>query len=493
MAQAIDRDTFTVRDYERFGTRLGDELATLRALLQEPGFGAGAPDIGAELELAIVDEGGRAAPLNDTIVAECGEPGLQLEIDRFNVEYNFEPVPAAGRPFSGIEAQMKRALAAVNACAGRHGARVVPVGILPTLTPADLAAEALSDAARYRALANGMRRLRHAPMSARISGPESVEFTCDDVTLEGANTSFQLHLRVPPARFAATYNAAQLATPLALAVAGNSPIFLERCLWDETRIALFKKSMDDRTPDELAWRRPARVGFGHGWVREGAAELFAESVAYFPPLIPVGADAEPDADSPPRLRALRVHQGTVWRWNRAVYDPAAGGHLRIEYRALPAGPTPADMAANAALLIGLTAGLAERAERFVETFPFQYAELNFYRAARDGLDAHLLWPASSAPSPREVPVGALLAELLSTAYLGLDTLGVDPAESARLLGVIGERLACGVTGARWQRRTLLAHEGRGGMPRRAALARMFAAYAAHSARGRPVHEWPAAG
>lgn len=491
MAQAIDRDTFTAREYERFGTRLADELATLRTLLAEPGFGDGPPDLGAELELAIVDAQGRAAPINAALVAECGDAALQLEMDRFNVEYNCTPVPAAGRPFSAIERQIERALATVNGCAARHGARVVPVGILPTLTPADVAAESMSDAARYRALANGMRRLRRAPVTARISGPESIELTCDDVTLEGANTSFQLHLRVPPSRFAATYNAAQLATPLALAVAGNSPIFLERCLWDETRIALFKKSMDDRTPDELAWRRPARVGLGHGWVRHGAAELFAESVAYFPPLIPAFADDEADGDGPPPLRALRLHQGTVWRWNRVVYDPAAGGHLRIELRSLPAGPTPLDMAANAALLVGLTMGLAGRADRLVETFPFQYAELNFYRAARDGMDARLLWPSSGPPSPRETGACALLATLLDTALDGLDALGVDAGESARLLGVIGDRVACGTTGARWQRRALLAHEARG-VGRRDALARMFADYLEHSAAGRPVHEWPGA-
>ena len=181
------------------------------------------------------------------------------------------------------------------------------------------------------------------------------------MSLEGAATSFQVHLRVDPAAFARTYNAVQAATAPVLAVAGNSPTFLGHRLWEETRIALCKQSLDERDRRGLR-RRLARVAFGTGWLRGGALELFAEGVRLYQPLLPVLGDHDPsdggDQWRAPPLEELRLHQGTVWRWNRAVYDPASGGHLRIEMRALPAGPTVVDMLANAALLVGLSLWLA---------------------------------------------------------------------------------------------------------------------------------------
>ena len=173
------------------------------------------------------------------------------------------------------------------------------------------------------------------------------------MSVEGANSSFQVHLRVNPAEFTRAYNAAQLAIAPVLAVAGNSPTFLGHRLWEETRIALCKQSIDDRDTRGPR-RRLARMAFGTGWLRDGPLELFAESVRLHQPLLPVlGAGTQQDGGDRrqgPPLHELRLHQGTIWRWNRAIYDPAAGGHLRIEMRGLPAGPTVIDMMANAAFL-----------------------------------------------------------------------------------------------------------------------------------------------
>jgi hypothetical protein len=226
-------------------------------------------------------------------------------------------------------------------------------------------------------------------------------------------------------------------------------------------------------------------------VRDGAYELFAESVAVFPPLFPQCGDEDSVAKATrgdtPLLEELRLQQGTVWRWNRAVYDPVDGGHLRIELRALPAGPTPIDMTANAAFLIGLTIGLRDDVDRILPAFPFEYAAWNFYRAAQHGLDAELLWPSELAPSPTSMTARTLVARFVPVAARGLETLGVDRDEAARLLAVIAGRLETGQTGARWQRAvfdhcftTLL---------RREALAFMMEGYMGHALSGRPVHEW----
>ena len=309
------------------------------------------------------------------------------------------------------------------------------------------------------------------------------------MAVEGANTSFQVHLRVNPSDFMRTYNAVQRATAPVVAVAGNSPTFLGHRLWEETRIALCKQSIDDRDAREPR-RRPARVAFGTGWLRDGPLELFAESVRLHQPLLPVLGDTQPSATAEPgqapALEELRLHQGTVWRWNRAVYDPASGGHLRIEMRALPAGPTVIDMLANAAFLIGLSLWLARQDERWTYVLSFERAEHNFYRAAQYGLTARLTWPVGG--QLRTIPASELLPELLPQAQDGLVGAGVDAAEADSLLGVIGSRVATGQTGAMWQRTALAAAER--GLARQYALAAMLEHYLHFAATEQPVHTWP---
>ncbi len=491
MARAIEQIHFTDDDFARYQQRLRDNLAALRIVLARPGFGEGTVTVGAELELCIVDERGRAKGLNRDILAVRVDPQLTLELNKFNLEYNLTPVVAEGRPFSAFEGELSSALESLNETAMPMGARVIPIGILPTITPEDVARTALTEFPRYQALNEGLRRVRRAPFSIRIDGADPLQMQGDDITLEGANTSFQVHLRVAPRDFAATYNSAQLATAIALAVSGNSPIFCEHRLWEETRVALFKQALDVRDLLEHLWRPPARVSFGHGWAREGAYELFAESVAVFPPIFPQCGDEDSvaiaDGGGSPLLEELRLHQGSVWRWNRAVYDPGGEGHLRIEMRALPAGPTPLDMAANAAFLIGLTIGLREEIDRILPAFPFEYAAWNFYRAAQHGLDAELLWPSELAPSPTSMNARILVSRFLPVAARGLAALGVDGAEAHRLLSVIAGRLETSQTGARWQRVTF--DQCLTQLPRRDALACMMKGYLQHAASGRPVHEW----
>lgn len=492
MGLAIDRDRFDEHDQRRFAARLHENLEALRALLARPGFGEGPATIGAEVEMSLVGDDERPRPVNEAVIAASGDPRLTVEIDRFNLECNSRPVALAGRPFAALGEELADALGAVARAAARHAAHPVLVGILPTVRAADLGPHAMTDTARFRVLDAAIRGLRERDFRLRIVGEDQLDTLCEDTTAEGANTSLQIHLRVPPHAFAATHAAAQLATAPALAAAGNSPLFLGCRLWEETRIALFKQAVDERGEFAESWRPAARVSFGHGWVREGAHELFAESVALHPSLLPVCGEEDAlavvRAGGVPRLEELRLHHGTVWRWNRAIYDPAAGGHLRLELRALPAGPTLPDMLANAAFLLGLTLALRDDAEWMLPAFPFEYAHRNLYRAAQQGLAATLLWPTREAPSPQPVSAGELVARLLPLAQTGLVGAGVEDAEAARWLAIVAARAASGGTGARWQRRALARLEAR--YPREQALAELVARYRALAASGRPVHEWP---
>lgn len=490
MGLAIDRSTFTDDEYVSAGVRLRENLQALQSLLQKPGFGEGPASLGAELEMCIIDADHQAMPANRKVLDASGDPQLQLELNKFNLEYNLAPVAAAGTPFSSMQAEMESALDSLDRLAAMHGGQIISIGILPTLTMAQLQAGAMTGLPRYQALSNGIKRIRGEEFHICIDGDEPLEVTCEHMTMEGANTSFQLHLRVNPDDFAATFNAAQLVTPLALAAACNSPFLLGHSLWDETRIALFKQSVDTRGATSHEWRRASRVPFGHGWIRQGAYELFAESCLLYPIIMPICGSEDPvevvHAGGIPELAELRLQQGTIWNWNRAVYDSADGGHLRIEFRALPSGPTPTDMMANAAFIVGLTVGFRESMDQILPALPHRYAEYNFYRAAQQGLDARLLWPDLDTTSPRESGAAELCRELLPVADAGLGRLGIDAVERGMFLDVIRERLVNGTTPAAWQRRTLQKYASRG---RRKALSAMVRDYQSNSKRGLPVAEW----
>ena len=492
MGLSIARDQFDEEEFTRFRQRLTQSLSVLEQLVEQPGFGEGPLSLGAELELSIVNSQGQAYPINRTLLNCSQDDHLQLELDRFNLEYNLSPVALAGHPFSHLRAQLAHAIQSLEQCAQGLGGRIVPIGILPTLCAEELDSPVMSDLPRYRALSAGLRRLRDGPFCIHINGPEPLTVTCSDVTLEGAMTSFQIHLRVNPQDFARVYNAAQLVTPVVLALSANSPIFLQHRLWEETRVALFKQAIDCRKEQEGDWLPPARVSFGHGWVRRGAYELFAEAVALHPPLLPVMSAEDPmecvRRGQLPQLEELRLHQGTVWRWNRAIYDASAEGHVRVELRALPSGPTPIDMAANAAFLVGLTLGMREHIDKILHQFPFDYAHRNFYRSAEYGMDAMFVWPNMATHGLREISACALAKELLPVAQQGLEDFGVEKEEIQTMLNVIGDRLEARINGARWQIHRMEQYERKGDVRPRA-LTRMLEDYLQASQAGEPISQW----
>jgi gamma-glutamyl:cysteine ligase YbdK (ATP-grasp superfamily) len=492
MGLEIDREEFEDSDYRRFGERLERSLDVLAALLEQPGFGAGDATLGAELEVSLVDTMGRPLPQNSAVLAESMDPRLTVELDRFNLESNLRYGPLRGRPFEALAGEMDDALTEMSRAAALHGAHIAMIGILPTLTQADLRSEAMTDTPRYRALSASLRRLRQEPFRLDIHGEDGLELPCDDVTYEGAATSLQVHLRVAPGDFAGIYNAVQWTTPVVLALGANSPTFLGRRLWDETRVALFKQAVDPRPPGARA-SLPSRVSFGTDWIH-GPVELFRDCVGRHPVLLPILGAEDPaaalDAGGVPALHELRLHQGTIWGWNRPIYDPASGGHLRIELRALPSGPTVEDMVASTAFHLGLALDVARELGDGPPEASFAEVHADFYRAAREGLEARLL-PPGAAPGSGRAEVRAFGEALLARAQAGLDAAGVERADSEPRLAAIERRLRSGVTGARWQRRALAAAER--SLPRDEAIRAMFARYLALAAEAAPVADWPEGG
>ncbi|TXS95406.1 glutamate--cysteine ligase [Parahaliea maris] len=488
MGSDIDRTDFDDGEFAAFGQRLEDNLRQLEETLAQPGFGAGNGSLGSELEMYLVDADGLPLHANQELHADANDPQLTLELNRYNLEYNLSPWPLDGQPFANTEREILDKLSGLRQLAKARGGQIVLTGILPTLRRTDFGPHCITDRKRYHALVKQLIRRRGHAFSVDINGPEPLRLRMADITLEGANTSFQVHYRVRQEDFADTFNAIQLVTPLVLAVSGNSPTLFGHCLWHETRVPLFKQSIDTRIRDRYGWNEPARVNYGHGWVRRGALELFVEAVRLYEPLLPVCADAREAEREPPPLSELRLHQSTVWSWNRPVYDPADGGHLRIEMRALPAGPTPLDMVANAALLIGLAEGMRSRIHTLLPGLPFYLAEHNFYRAAQYGLAAPLVWPETGSSGYREHRALTIVRELLPLAYRGLAELGIDNAEAEQYLGVIAQRLSRAQTGASWQLMRLA--RLRCELPPEEVNSALLKEFIGHSVSNRPVAEWP---
>ena len=485
MGDFVKKQEFSEQDFEEFSIRLATQLAEMYHQIQLPCFSRKTFSIGAELEVSLIDDHLRPAAANEELLQLADNPCLTLELNRYNLEINVPPVMPPGTPFARLKKSLEDFLLLLQENGRKIGVQVVPIGILPTLQERHLGREFMTNQFRYHALEKSLCGIRGKTYKININGKDRLELEGEGVTVEGANTSFQVHLRVPADQYRSYFNAAQLATPLVLALSGNSPTVLGKRLWQESRIALFKQSVDFRDQSNPNWRPPSRVTFGNGWLRNNAWELFTENVALFPSLLPILY--EESIETPPPFPELCLHHGTVWPWNRAIYSNTDGGHLRIEFRYIPAGPSVIDMVANAALVIGFTLGLEPFIDYYVARLPFQFAQYNFYRSAQQGLDARLIWPLKNKGGVEERPITSLLEEFLPFAYQGLQQLELEQEELNRLWNIIEERFNKKITGSTWQLQRFEDYL-KNCSPDESSV-RMLADYVKNIQTGLPVTQW----
>lgn len=489
MGKSIRDRQFVDSDYIRFEARIRDQLEQFRSVISRPDFGQGDRTLGAEVELYLVDKFQRPLARNQEILSALPNSGLALEVNRYNLELNLDPVSATGLPFTAFENQISQLLGLIDAQL-EPGQQALPIGILPTLKRSDFGKQFMTQADRFVAISRVLRAQRGENFRIAIDGQQSIRLDTEDLTIEGANTSMQLHVRVTPDEFSDWFNAIQLVTPIALGLSTNSPLLFGRQLWHETRIPLFRQSVDGRSMLECERAVPSRVDFGSGWLRGGAYEFFAEQVNLHSPILPI-IDSDKDAQiEPPMLSELRLHNGTIWPWNRAVYDPVNGGHLRIELRALPAGPTAIDMVANAAFILGAASYYRTRMDEWIYHMPFETLSSNFYAAAKQGLAADLYWPVNSAKAGLSaMPLLKLAEKMLSEVDLGLTDLGVASDDRQRLLEVIEQRIARNQTGSQWLVKELGTLRQRFLKPDEA-LTQLLVNYRTYSNQNIPVAYWP---
>lgn len=472
-----------------FMKALLEDLRALAFMLEDGRFESGVKRIGAEQEMFLIDRYLRPAPVSLEVLKHANDTRLTTEIARFNLEANLTPQKLEHNCFSRMEQELVELIALARSSAATQGADVLLAGILPTLQKSDLTLDNLTPVARYHELDRGVIRLRGGPLSIHIKGLDELHLTHDNIMMESCNTSFQVHFQSNAREFANQYNIAQAITAPVLAVAVNSPLLFGQRLWQETRVALFQHSTDERSRPQLARNQPTRVSFGDSWLRNSVVELFHDQITRFRPIMIAQPDENPFAvlarGQTPSLSALRLHNGTVWRWNRACYGVTEGmPHLRIENRALPSGPTIVDEIANAAFFTGLMLAVPQAYGEIATRMAFDDAKLNFFRAARHGLDAQFQWIDGQSHSASAL----ILDELLPLARQGLSSSQVASEDVDKYLGIIEERGRSRQTGARWIMNSLSAS----GAPaaKDASRRRLTSEILANQKQGSPVHRWP---
>jgi len=404
--------------------------------------------IGAEQEFCLLTDAWRPAKNGELLLQKINDPHFTSELARYNLEINLDPVLLGGNCFTLISQQVKSLLNKADHVAADHNTKVLLTGILPTISKNELEFDYMTPNERYWALNNIVKGLRGADLQLQIRGVDQLAVTHDSVLFEACNTSFQLHLQVPSDDFISSYNWAQAISGPVLGVATNSPLLLGRELWSETRIALFQQSIDTRICSYALKDQHARVTYGHEWAKGSVVDIFKNDIARHKVIltkeIATSALQELAEGRIPKLKALCLHNGTIYRWNRPCYGVTNQvPHLRIENRYIPSGPSVIDQMANFAFWTGLMIGRPTAYDNMAEVMDFRDAKANFIKAARTGKESVLIWDNDKI-SVREL----ITHVMLPIAYEGLKKVHVDHNDIERLLKIIEQR-ASGKTGSQW--------------------------------------------
>ncbi|CAN5587284.1 hypothetical protein BH23ACT6_BH23ACT6_06970 [soil metagenome] len=495
MGVEVSSTAFTREQRVNFRQKVLLDLDVFERMLEESRFDFTRPQMGLEIELSLVDESTLdPALINDQVLKDLTEQqdgDFTAEVGRYNIEINVPPRPMAGDQAVRLERWLSQSLRYAGDSAREHGARVVATGIIPTLQAEVFEGDWLSTGVRYTALNDSVLNERGEGMQLDIEGPTGEEVVAYFETIGPLSgcTSVQLHQQVTPQDFPTYWNAASVISGVQIAIGANSPYLFGRRLWAETRVPLFSQMTDTRS-EELKHQgvRP-RAYFGRNWITS-IFDLFEENVNCFPALLPEVSDEDPvrvlQDGSTPELHELRLHNGTVWRWNRPIYDTSQGvPHLRVENRVLAAGPSAIDMVANACFYYGLLERLTSSGRPLWTKMAFNDAEKNFFDASRHGIDTTLTWPGLG-----KVAATDLIADhLLEEANEGLAALGLRRQVREHYLSVIEGRCKAHQNGASWQVQVTEKYEA-AGHSRGEALRRMFEHYVEHMEQNQPVHSWP---
>jgi len=473
---------------QHFMKALLEEVRALEAMLDKGMVESGVSRIGAEQEMFLVNAANQPALTALEVLDKLDDERFTTELGLFNIEANLSVQELKADCLGRMEAEAQDIYAKARAAAHQCDSEIVLVGILPTITRKNLGMDSMVPLPRYHALNNAIMALRGQNLQFAINGTDQLIVNHDNLMLEACNTSFQVHFQVSPADFARLYNIAQVVTGPLLAAVVNSPLLLGKRLWHETRISVFEYSVDARSTTHQARGLQPRVHFGNDWVNKSVTEIFKEDIARFRVLLTTETENDPLAmvaqGIAPKLKALCLHNGTVYRWNRACYGVHNGKpHLRIENRVIPSGPTVVDEIANLAFFVGMMAGMSREYNDIREQITFQDIKANFMAAARAGIRAQMNWFGDTHAPVRKL----ILDELLPLAESGLQDYGVDQADIEKYLGILHDRVSLRRNGARWALESLQGMHDQGTEDQR--MRCLVGSMIEQQSTGRPISEW----
>ncbi len=474
MGQEISQTQFEQTDFEMFYRKLEQETVLLKQMFRQNAFSELKPKVGFEIEAWLVDDRMRPAAINQHYLETLNDPMASPELAKFNIELNSEPLSLTGDVFRQMHTQLQTTWEKVSRHARTLNHHVLTIGILPSLQQADLTLANMSEMHRYHALNEQILRVRGKPVHIDIGGTEHLRFDHDDVMLESATTSFQLHIQLPLAIAHHFYNASIIASAAMVAISANSPFLFGKALWQETRIPLFEQAIETGGYFGAAQGPLRRVSFGSDFTRQSLAECFHENLEHFPVLLPVNL-----GEANKSFSHVRLHNGTIWRWNRPLvgFDEDGTPHIRIEHRVPAAAPTVIDAIANAAFYYGLSQNLSDEIIAKGLPMSFAQAKVNFYQTAQHGLDSVIVWFDGNKHRLDNL----ILTELLPRAVEGLTSLGVSRSDINTYLDIVRHRIQHKRTGSHWQCRFMKFCDQD--------VETMLNHYLAHQTRGNPVSHW----
>lgn len=478
------------KDKREFTRYLLNDIKALEKMLEEEHFEDDIQRIGAEQELGIVNKLWLPSMIYDKILEEVNDDHFTTELGRFNLEINLDPFKFTGKCFAKMQDQLDTMVNKAKAAAEKYDSKIVLTGIMPTLGRGQLKFEYMTPNPRFEALNESMALKRKGNFELNIIGIDELITSHPNILYEAFNTSFQVHYQLAPQNFVSQFNWAQAISGPVLAAVSNSPLLMGKRLWSETRIALFQQSVDIRNREVLKRDIEPRVTFGTHWLDKSVVEIYQDSISRHNPILaPIQLEDSLDLlekGETPCLKALCMHSGTVYMWNRACYGISDNGkpHFRIENRYMPAGPTTQDEVANAAFWLGLMAGMPDEHANIKDQMDFEEARFNFYNAARVGIECNFDWMGKSYHA-RDL----LLEKFIPWAYEGLTKMKIDPQDINHYLSIIQHRIDSKMNGAAWMLNNFnqLLHKT---TPKEASVS-LTRLLVQMEGTGEPVHLWPA--
>lgn len=486
-----DLNVYVVENKEQrkqFVTAILQEMKALETMFEHDMFERDTMRIGAEQEFCLVDKHYRPAMVAMEILNKIDDSHFTTELAKFNLEANLDPIKFTGDALRKLETQLYGLLQKADQLAQERGVRILLTGILPTIRQSDLNFANITPYRRYEALNEAMKQQRGGDFEFYIKGTDELITKHNTMLFEACNTSFQVHLQVNPDETVDKYNWAQAIAGPVLAACTNSPLLFGKRLWEETRIAVFEQTVDLKNLKIPEREIKSRVDFGSEWLESSITEIYKHDIAYYKLLL--AGDIEEDAmevlraGKIPKLRALSLFNGTIYKWNRPCYGITDGKpHFRIENRYIPSGPTVIDEIANTAFWLGLMEGMPDDIGNISNIMDFDHAKHNFIKAAQMGLGAQFRWKDDRRFTAQEL----IVSRLLPRARKGLNKMKIDEHDIDKYLGIIETRVANHQTGSVWTIQAF--NELKKNATKEEALVAVTAGMLRRQQAGQPVHSW----